>query len=78
MNIISADNIGKTFDGERWLFRNLTFGLSQGEKVALVGINGSGKTTLMNVLAGLIPPDEGTVSVRKDVRIGYLLSLIHI
>ena len=72
MNIISADNIGKTFDGERWLFRNLTFGLSQGEKVALVGINGSGKTTLMNVLAGLIPPDEGTVSVRKDVRIGYL------
>ncbi|WP_250631190.1 ABC-F family ATP-binding cassette domain-containing protein [Rhodoflexus caldus] len=72
MNIISADNIGKTFDGERWLFRNLTFGLSQGEKVALVGVNGSGKTTLMNMLAGLIPPDEGTVSVRKDVRMGYL------
>lgn len=72
MNIISADNIGKTFDGERWLFRNLTFGLSQGEKVALVGINGSGKTTLMNMLAGLLPSDEGTVSVRKDVRMGYL------
>ncbi|MCS7019102.1 MAG: ABC-F family ATP-binding cassette domain-containing protein [Cytophagales bacterium] len=72
MNIISADNIGKTFDGERWLFRNLTFGLSQGEKVALVGVNGSGKTTLMNILAGLIPPDEGSVSVRKEVRMGYL------
>lgn len=38
----------------------------------LVGVNGSGKTTLLNVLAGKLPPDEGSVSVRKEVSIGYL------
>lgn len=71
MNILSADNISKAFS-ERWLFKNITFGISQGEKVALVGANGSGKTTLMNVLAGLIPTDEGVVSVRKGTAVGYL------
>ncbi|TAH20242.1 MAG: ABC transporter ATP-binding protein [Cytophagales bacterium] len=71
MNILSADSISKAFS-ERWLFKNITFGISAGEKVALVGANGSGKTTLMNILAGLIPTDEGVVSSRKGITIGYL------
>src|SRR5690606_9800031 len=71
MNYLSADNISKSF-GERWLFKNLNFGISQGQRVALVGVNGSGKTTLLNVLAGKLPPDEGSVSVRKEVTIGCL------
>ncbi|QCR25048.1 ABC-F family ATP-binding cassette domain-containing protein [Pontibacter sp. SGAir0037] len=71
MNYLSAENISKSFS-ERWLFKNLNFGISQGQRVALVGVNGSGKTTLLNVLAGKIPPDEGSVSVRKEVSIGYL------
>jgi ATP-binding cassette subfamily F protein uup len=71
MNILSADNISKSFS-ERWLFKNISFGISQGEKVALVGTNGSGKTTLMNVLAGLIPTDGGVVSIRKGISVGYL------
>ena len=71
MNFLSADNIAKTF-GDRWLFRNLTLGLSQGDKVALVGRNGSGKTSLLDVLAGLQPPDEGNVSLRRELRLGYL------
>ncbi|GAB3204381.1 ATP-binding cassette subfamily F protein uup [Pontibacter aydingkolensis] len=71
MNYLSAENISKSF-GERWLFKNLNFGISQGQRVALVGVNGSGKTTLLNVLAGKLPPDEGSVSVRKEVSIGYL------
>jgi ATP-binding cassette subfamily F protein uup len=71
MNILSADNISKAFS-ERWLFKNITFGISQGEKVALVGANGSGKTTLMNVMAGIIPADEGAVSIRKGISVGYL------
>jgi ABC transport system ATP-binding/permease protein len=71
MNILSADSISKAFS-ERWLFKNISFGISQGEKVALVGANGSGKTTLMNVLAGLIPTDGGVVSTRKGITVGYL------
>jgi len=71
MNYLSAENIAKSF-GDRWLFRHLNFGISQGQRVALVGVNGSGKTTLLNVLAGTLPPDEGSVSTRKEIRIGYL------
>ncbi|RDV15731.1 ABC transporter ATP-binding protein [Pontibacter diazotrophicus] len=71
MNYLSADNISKSFS-ERWLFKNLNFGISQGQRIVLVGVNGSGKTTLLNVLAGHLPPDEGSVSVRKEVTIGYL------
>ncbi|GAB3526594.1 ABC-F family ATP-binding cassette domain-containing protein [Pontibacter brevis] len=71
MNYLSAENISKSF-GERWLFKNLNFGISQGQRIVLVGVNGSGKTTLLNVLAGHLPPDEGSVSVRKEISIGYL------
>ncbi len=71
MNLLSADAVAKTF-GDRWLFKNLTVGLSKGEKVALVGRNGSGKTSLLDVLAGVHPPDEGTVSLRRGTTLGYL------
>ncbi len=63
MNYLSAENISKNFN-ERWLFKGINFGILKGDKVALVGQNGSGKTTLMNVLAGVIPADEGTISIR--------------
>ncbi|MCC9136155.1 ABC-F family ATP-binding cassette domain-containing protein [Pontibacter silvestris] len=71
MNYLSAENISKSF-GDRWLFKNLNFGIGQGQRVVLVGINGSGKTTLLNVLAGKLPPDEGSVSLRKEINIGFL------
>lgn len=71
MNYLSAENISKSF-GDNWLFKNVTLGLSRGDKVALIGANGTGKTTLMTILAGITPSDEGSVSVRKDIRVGYL------
>lgn len=71
MNYLSAEGLSKS-TGERWLFRNITFGLSKGDKVALVGRNGTGKTSLLDVLAGWQAPEEGAVSIRKDVRVGYL------
>ncbi|GAB3748102.1 ABC-F family ATP-binding cassette domain-containing protein [Spirosoma pomorum] len=71
MNYLSAENLTKSY-GDRILFRNLTFGVNRGDKVAIVGANGSGKTTLLSILAGSIPPEEGLVSHRKDISIGYL------
>ncbi|MCU0341411.1 MAG: ABC-F family ATP-binding cassette domain-containing protein [Spirosomaceae bacterium] len=71
MNYLSAENIAKSY-GDKWLFKNITIGLSRGDKVALIGANGTGKTTLMTILAGITPTDEGEVSVRKDIRVGYL------
>ncbi|UTA66309.1 ABC-F family ATP-binding cassette domain-containing protein [Emticicia sp. 21SJ11W-3] len=71
MNYLSAENIGRNL-GERWLFRNLTFGILQGERVALIGANGSGKSSLLDMIVGKTDIDAGQISVRKDIRTGYL------
>ena len=71
MNLLSAENISRNI-GERWLFKNLSIGVNQGDKVAIVGKNGSGKTSMLDVLAGLVIPDEGLVSLRKGIKLGYL------
>lgn len=71
MNYLSAEFISKSFS-DKWLFKNVSIGISKGERIALVGINGSGKSTLLNILAGTIPPDEGKVSIRKEITVGYL------
>ena len=71
MNYLSAENISRNL-GERWVFKNLFFGLQKGEKVALIGKNGTGKTTLMESLMGMQTPDEGKISIRKGIRVGYL------
>jgi ATP-binding cassette subfamily F protein uup len=71
MNLISADNISKAFT-ERWLFKNISFGLSQGQKLALVGSNGTGKSTLLKVIMGVYSPDSGEVVSGRGITIGYL------
>lgn len=71
MNLISADRISKAFT-ERWLFKDISFGLAKGEKLALVGSNGTGKSTLLKTLSGLIEPDSGQISMASGVSIGYL------
>ena len=71
MNYLSAESLSKSFN-DRWLFKDLTIGIGQGEKVALVGENGTGKTTLLKILTGQIKPDEGVVSTREGIKLGYL------
>lgn len=71
MNYISADGISKAF-GERVLFEDVTLGVGQGQKIALVGVNGSGKSTLLKVLANAEVPDSGEVVVNKNVKVAYL------
>ena len=71
MNYLSVDAISKSY-GERILFKHLTFGISKGEKIALIANNGTGKSTLLKVLANIDTPNKGTISIKKDVRVGYL------
>lgn len=71
MNYLSAEGLSKSYH-DKWLFRNLSVGISQGEKYALVGNNGVGKSTLLKILTGEIQPDGGTVVVREGIRLGYL------
>jgi ABC transport system ATP-binding/permease protein len=70
-NYLSVENVAHSF-GAKWLFRNITFGINRGDKVALIGANGAGKTTFLNILSSHFTPDEGIVSLRKDIRVGYL------
>ena len=71
MNYLSVENLAKSFD-ERQLLEEITFGLEQGQKAALVGVNGCGKSTLLRIIAGQERPDKGTVSFRKGLRVSIL------
>ncbi len=71
MNYLSVENLAKSYD-ERVLFSNLTLGLEQGQKVALVGVNGCGKSTLLKIIAGMEKPERGIVSFRKGLRLSIL------
>lgn len=76
MNYLSAENLSKSYN-DRWLFQDLTIGISQGDKIALVGENGVGKSTLLKLLIGQEPSDSGKISVRDGVRIGDLVQQPH-
>ncbi|MDH5475507.1 MAG: ABC-F family ATP-binding cassette domain-containing protein [Cyclobacteriaceae bacterium] len=71
MNYLSAENLTKSF-GDRTLFEKISFGVDQGQKVALVGINGSGKSTLLKIIMEKETPDSGKVSFRNDIKISFL------
>lgn len=71
MNYLSVENLAKTY-GERTIFSDLTFGIDQGQKVAIVAKNGAGKTTLLRCLMDLEPVDTGRVIYRKDIRVAFM------
>ena len=59
--IIQVENLSRSY-GEKNLFENISFVLSESQKVALIARNGAGKTSLLNIIAGLEPHDGGTLS----------------
>lgn len=71
MTYLSVENLSKSY-GVKLLFENITFGLSKGDKTALVAPNGTGKSTLLKIIAGEETQDHGKVMFQSDVRIGYL------
>jgi len=75
MIYLSVESLSKhylTTEGrEKFLFQDISFGIEQGQKIALVGINGSGKSTLMKIIAGYEVPDNGEVVLSQGVQMAY-------
>ena len=71
MVYLQVENLTKSY-GDRLLFENISFGIEEGQRVALIAQNGTGKTTLMRILMGEEDQDSGTVIYRKDLRVGFL------
>ena len=71
MNLLSVEEVGKTFQ-DKAVFENISFGINQGQKIALIAKNGSGKTTLLKIVAGQISPDQGEVNQRKGLNVSFL------
>ncbi len=71
MNLLSVDKLSKTY-GDKVLFKEITFGLHKGDKMALIADNGTGKSTLFKILAGEDVADSGSFIFRDGLRIGYL------
>ncbi len=71
MNILSINNLTK-IGREKPLFTEVSFGIQDGEKAALIGRNGTGKSTLLATIAGALVPDEGTVVINKESGVSYL------
>jgi ABC transport system ATP-binding/permease protein len=69
--IINAQGISKSF-GANPLFQNVSFTVSEGDRIGLIGPNGSGKSTLLRILAGDESPDSGEIAIRKRVRLSYV------
>ena len=69
--ILTIENLCKTY-GEKVLFDNVNFSLTDGDKIGIVGVNGTGKSTFIKVIAGVIPADSGEVISGKNIHIEYL------
>lgn len=71
LNYLLIEQLSKSY-GEKELFSDITFGIDQGSKVALIARNGAGKSSLLNIIAGLDLPDSGSITFRRDIRWAYL------
>ncbi|GGZ29535.1 ABC transporter ATP-binding protein [Echinicola pacifica] len=71
MNYLSVDKLSKSF-GDKSLFQEISFGIDQGQKIALVGINGAGKSTLMKIIMGLEVADAGEVVFNQTIKVAYV------
>ena len=69
--MLVLNNISKSY-GDRVLFQGLSLTAVAGNRIALIGANGSGKSTLMDIISNEMNPDEGTITVKKDINVGYL------
>ncbi|HYD84335.1 MAG TPA: ATP-binding cassette domain-containing protein [Opitutus sp.] len=69
--VIACENAGFSYDGERWIVRDLTTRIERGDKIGIVGPNGAGKTTLLRLLLGQLAPTTGTIEQGTRLEIVY-------
>jgi len=75
MPIVSVIQVSKSYGAER-IFDSLSFQINENDRIGLVGPNGAGKSTLLNILARREEPDEGSVALTRNTRIGYLPQVV--
>jgi len=68
---LQLENLTKSY-GDRMIFADVTFGINQGDKIALIAKNGTGKTTLLRCIAGMESPDSGKITPRSGLKTGFL------
>jgi ATP-binding cassette subfamily F protein uup len=68
MHYVTAESISKSY-GITKLFSNITFHISQGDKIGLIARNGTGKSTLLKILAGQDTLEDGKLWIHKDVKV---------
>ncbi len=71
MNILSVENVSKSY-GTKVLFKNISFGLDQGQKIGLLARNGAGKSSLLKILTGNDISDSGNVVMRNGISVAFL------
>jgi ATP-binding cassette subfamily F protein uup len=71
ISYLQADSIARRI-GDNLLFEKISFNINKDDKVALIAVNGAGKSSLLDILAGRENPDNGSLSVKRDLRIAYL------
>lgn len=69
-SLIGAHSLSKSF-GTQVLFKNISLTICQGDRIGLIGPNGSGKSTLLKILTGQEPPNDGSISRKQGLRVGY-------
>lgn len=86
-NSLELKNIGYSYHnlhGETTALKNISFGIRDGEFVAIVGPSGCGKSTLLSIIAGLLEPEEGTIAFNNPdgsisyPKVGYMLQRDHL
>jgi ATP-binding cassette subfamily F protein uup len=71
ISYLQADNISRRI-GDNLLFENISFNINKDDKVALIAINGAGKSSMLDILAGIENPNQGSLSIKRDLQIAYL------
>jgi ABC transport system ATP-binding/permease protein len=71
ISYLQADNIARRI-GDQLLFDKISLNINKDDKVALIAVNGAGKSSMLDILAGREKPDEGLLSIKRDLQIAYL------
>jgi len=71
ISYLQAESIAKRI-GDNLLFEKISFNINKDDKVALIAVNGAGKSSLLDILAAKENPDEGSLSIKRDLQIAYL------